>query len=273
MKLQVETYKELGECVKAFDKGTFNVLFIIGDPGQCKSTVVKKVLGGKSQLIEGGSVSAFKLYQDLYAHRDKPFIFDDCDQLYTDRTTIRLLKCLCQTEVKKVVGWHTHNKYLEDNDIPRQFETKSRVVIIANAWHSISQHVESLEDRGLMVLFRPSVEEVLKEGKRWFRDREIVKFVEEHARYINSLSLRALVVAKSMKDVGMNRWRDALTKSLGIDDLMCVKRLLDDPSFISDEARIKEFHDETGLSRTTWFQYKKRLTGPRRRYATIGSGA
>ena len=56
------------------------------------------------------------------------------DALYADRSGVRLLKCLCQTEEEKAVAWHSDARSLERQGIPREFVTKSRVVIIANDW-------------------------------------------------------------------------------------------------------------------------------------------
>lgn len=284
MKLEVKTYAALQKCVDAFKKGTFNVLFIIGDHGQSKTTIVKKTMGiregenhrrGTPVLVKGGSVSAFQLYKDLHEKRDEVFVFDDCDSLYTDGVAVRLLKALCETEVEKMVGWHTHNVHLESAGIPREFKTKSRVIIILNHWHTINKQVESLEDRGLMVFFKPPVEEVLKVGKKWFKDKEIIKFVENHRLYIQSLSLRAMVVAAEMKEAGLPQWRDALKKSLGIEELVIVDELIRNPKYIMDEERIKVFHEMTsrdgkpGLSRTTWFQLKKRLEELKKEYEKV----
>ena len=46
----------------------------------------------------------------------------------------RLLKCLCQTEEEKAIAWHSDVRNLERQGIPREFTTKSRVVIISNDW-------------------------------------------------------------------------------------------------------------------------------------------
>ena len=61
-------------------------------------------------------------------------VIDDVDALYADRSGVRLLKCLCQTEEEKAVAWHSDARSLERQGIPREFTTKSRVVIIANDW-------------------------------------------------------------------------------------------------------------------------------------------
>ena len=56
------------------------------------------------------------------------------DALYADRSGVRLLKCLCQTEEEKAVAWHSDAKSLERQGIPREFGTKSKVAIISNDW-------------------------------------------------------------------------------------------------------------------------------------------
>ena len=63
---------------------------------------------------------------------DQFVAIDDVDALYADRSGVRLLKCLCQTEEEKTVAWHSDAKSLERQGIPREFVTRSRVAIIAN---------------------------------------------------------------------------------------------------------------------------------------------
>jgi hypothetical protein len=38
------------------------------------------------------------MYAKLYRHKDEFVVIDDVDALYADRSGVRLLKCLCQTE-------------------------------------------------------------------------------------------------------------------------------------------------------------------------------
>ena len=85
------------------------------------------MLDGTACWIEGNA-SPFGMYSKLYRHRD------DVDALYSDRSGVRLLKCLCQTEEEKAVAWHSDARSLERQGIPREFTTKSRVVIISNDW-------------------------------------------------------------------------------------------------------------------------------------------
>ena len=116
-----------------------------------KSRSVRAVLDGKACWIEGNA-TPFGMYVKLYRHRDEFVVIDDVDALYADRSGVRLLKCLCQTEEEKAVAWHSDARSLERQRIPREFTTKSRVVIISNDWQTLNKNVAALcrsrPDRG-----------------------------------------------------------------------------------------------------------------------------
>jgi len=88
------------------------------------------------------------MYVKLYRHRDQFVVIDDVDALYADRSGVRLLKCLCQTEEEKAVAWHSDAKSLERRGIPREFATKSRVAIIANDCRSYAVAVSGRVSQG-----------------------------------------------------------------------------------------------------------------------------
>jgi hypothetical protein len=131
--VHVTTYERLEEYLRAFAGGHFHLLVLVGAGGLSKSRSVKAVLNGKACWIEGNA-TPFGMYVKLFRHRDEFVVIDDVDELYADRSGVRLLKCLCQTEEEKSVAWHSDAKSLERQGIPREFVTKSKVVIIANDW-------------------------------------------------------------------------------------------------------------------------------------------
>ena len=67
---------------------------------------------GEACWIEGNA-TPFGMYAKLYRHRDQFVVIDDVDALYADRSGVRLLKCLCQTEEEKAVAWHSDARSLE----------------------------------------------------------------------------------------------------------------------------------------------------------------
>ena len=51
------------------------------------------------------------------------------------------------------MAWHSDARSLERHGIPREFTTKSRVVIITNDWKTLDRNVAALQDRGHVLLF------------------------------------------------------------------------------------------------------------------------
>ena len=116
--LRLTTYERLGEYLRAFAEGHFHLMILVGAGGLAKSRSVRAVLGDKACWIEGNA-TPFGMYAKLYRHRDEFVVIDDVDALYADRSGVRLLKCLCQTEVEKAVAWHSDARSLERQRIPR----------------------------------------------------------------------------------------------------------------------------------------------------------
>ena len=102
----VATYAKLQEYLRAFAGGHLNLLILVGEAGIAKSRTVRAVLGDSACWIEGNA-TPFGMYEKLFRHRDQFVVIDDVDSLYADKSGVRLLKCLCQTENEKTVAWHT----------------------------------------------------------------------------------------------------------------------------------------------------------------------
>ena len=164
--LRLTTYERLEAYLKAFAEGHFHLLILIGGAGLGKSRSVRAALGGSGCWIEGNA-TPFGMYAKLYRHRDEFVVIDDVDGLYSDRSGVRLLKCLCQTEEAKAVAWHSDARSLERQGIPREFTTKSRVVIISNDWKTLNRNVAALQDCGHVLLFQPSADEVHQKAGTW----------------------------------------------------------------------------------------------------------
>ena len=146
--LRLTTYERLDEYLRAFAKGHFHLMILVGAGGLAKSRSVRAVLSdGEACWIEGNA-TPFGMYAKLYRHSDQFVVIDDVDALYADTIGVRLLKCLCQTEEEKAVAWHSDARSLERQRIPREFTTKSRVVIISNDWQTLNKNVAALQDRG-----------------------------------------------------------------------------------------------------------------------------
>jgi len=255
--LQLTTYQRLEEYLQAFGQGHFHLLILVGAGGLAKSRSVRAVLDGKACWIEGNA-TPFGMYAKLYRHRDEFVVIDDVDALYADRSGVRLLKCLCQTEEEKAVAWHSDARGLERHGIPREFTTTSRVVIISNDWRTLNKNVAALQDRGHVLLFQPSTAELHRKAAEWFEDAEIYDWFGENQHRIREPSMRHYVRAGELKAAGMD-WTAVLAAEGESDRERLARELLASAAYGSTTERVRAFVDQGGGCRATFFNYRRYL--------------
>jgi hypothetical protein len=245
--------------LRAFAQGHFHLLVLVGAGGLAKSRSVRAVLDGQACWIEGNA-TPFGMYVRLYRHRDQFVVIDDVDALYADRSGVRLLKCLCQTEEAKAVAWHSDAKSLERQGIPREFVTKSRVVIIANDWQTLNKNVAALQDRGHVLLFQPGAAEVHRKASTWFDDPEIYAWFDANLHRVRAPSLRHYVRAKELKAAQMD-WTEVLVSEAENPRARLVAELLKSAAYASTAARVQAFVEQGGGCRATFFNHRRKLGG------------
>ena len=255
--LHVTTYRRLEEYLAAFAGGHLNLLILVGAGGLAKSRSVRAVLDGKGCWIEGNA-TPFGMYVKLYRHRDEDVVIDDVDALYADRSGVRLLKCLCQTEEEKAMAWHSDARSLERHGIPREFTTKSRVVIISNDWKTLNKNVAALQDRGHVLQFQPGPAEVHAQAGTWFDDKEIHDWFGANLHRVREPSMRHYVRARELKAAGMD-WTDVLAVEDENPRARLAAELLASNAYGSTAARVKAFVDQGGGCRATFFNYRRYL--------------
>jgi len=251
------TYVELRRFAEAFANGHLGLMLVFGDGGLGKSRCIHQAVGNRACWIEG-TASPFGIYCTAYEHRGKNLVLDDVDGLYSDRNGLRLLKCLAQTEPIKRVSWQTDAPGLDRRCIPRSFTTTSNIAIIANRWRSLNKDVQALEDRGHILSFEPSPDEVHRSAADWYWDQEIFDFVGSHLYLTERPSLRTYIVAYERKVAGLD-WRSAvLTRCLSGPTLE-VAKLRSDKTFTTEESRAAAFVVAGHGCRATYFNHARRL--------------
>lgn len=251
------TYAALETYIHAFAAGHINLLILVGPPGLAKSRTVRELLLKSACWIEGNA-TAFGMYLQLYKFRDNFVVIDDVDSLYSDRNSVRLLKCICQTDEIKTVGWHSAARTLEKAGVPREFETKSRVAIICNDWRTLNRNVAALQDRGHILEFRPTAVEVHAKAISWFRDEEILSWFESNLCRIAEPSLRLYFRAAELKRANMD-WTHLAPLAPVNERKQLVLELRRDSSLSNEEKRVQEFSRRGGGCRATYFNYVRRL--------------
>jgi hypothetical protein len=258
--LRISTYAELDAYVRAFAAGHLQLLLLFGPPGVGKSRAVRQALDSQVGWISG-QATPLGIYLEAFAHRNLPLVLDDIDGLHADRSGIRLLKALCQTEPVKTLGWHTLTPILELHDVPQQFTTTSRLALIGNDWKTLNADVAALEDRGHVLFFGPTALEVHWQAAGWFWDQQIFDFVAKQLHLIGQHSLRTYGQAWELKRAGLD-WRRAVLSRCLSGTALLVARLLADPSFASEAARVQAFIAAGGGCRATYYHHARKLRPP-----------
>jgi hypothetical protein len=255
--IRVTTYAELEKIVHAFAAGHFQLLILLGSHGLGKSRMVRQGLPGLFCWLEGNT-SVFGLYCQLWRHRHQPVVLDDLDGLYASRDGVRLLKCLTQSEPVKRVSWYTDAATLQREQIPQAFSTTSQVAILTNQWKTLNRDVAALQDRGHVVIFQPSAMEVHLRTAAWFWDQEIFDFLAERLPWLSEPSMRHYVAGWELKQAGLD-WRSLLLSRCLSGRALLVAQLKADPRYASEAERVQAFLAQGGGSRSTYFNWSRKL--------------
>lgn len=175
---------------------------------------------------------------------------------------MRLLKCLCQTDAVKRVSWFSGAAGGQGR-APQQFETTSKVIIIANDWKTLSENVHAVQNCGHLIVFEPSAEEVHHKVAEWFWDVEIFDWIGEHLHLLPRLTMRHYIRASELKAAGMD-WFDVLVSEGFSPKTLLVARLRADGAYPDEASRVSAFKALGGGSRSSYFSHAKKLKGPGR---------
>jgi hypothetical protein len=188
-------------------------------------------------------------------------VIDDVDSLYADRSGVRLLKCLCQTEAEKQVAWHTDARSLEKHGIPRAFTTTSRVIILGNDWRTLNRNVAALQDRGHVLVFQPSAAEVHHQAGEWFDAAEIYAWFGKNLHRMQEPSFRHYVRARELKAAGMD-WTEVLAAGAENVRARLAAEILASGAYPTTADKVQAFVRQGGGCRATFFNYRRRLGAP-----------
>ena len=199
--LEINTYSKLKKVVREFKSGTFDFLIIIGSAGIGKTYNTKSIL--KKVCYINSHSTVLGLYQQAYENRDIPLWFDDVEGLFEKDKMIGLLKQLCETTEIKNIQHNTSWNMEESRDIPKSFETKSKVIMTSNSLTRLKNRgVQSLLDRAIMINFNPSKEEISTYIRRYLKSI-YNKSVLDNLNIQDSFSLRDYIKTVQLKKAGL----------------------------------------------------------------------
>jgi hypothetical protein len=277
MTVTITTYRELKEWLDAFLRSNgLRLMILVGEPGCSKSHTIRAMLDeSRHRYIKCARLTAFQLFKLFYMYRDLAIVLDDLPDALNHTDRARLLMNLSETEdLSRMMAWFGTEARLTFRqngsvvEIPHEFQTTSRVLIVCNDFDILTTKCQALLDRGTVVFFTPSSQEIHRFVAEWFSDKEIYDFVGEHLDRIVNHSIRYYVVAKELKAQGLD-WKKVLLASWAnesddVDPETVIDLLLDDPRYKTDKERIEAFTSMCGRHRRQFYNLKKKVMRRRR---------
>jgi len=181
-------------------------------------------------IVKGYS-TAPALYMTLYEYSEsrETLVFDDCDSVLGDETSLNILKAALDTSGKRMISWRSQSR--NSTDAPNQFEFKGSVIFITNinfekivekGTARLAPHLEAIMSRCLYLdLTIDTVREKLVRIEHVARDlrmlerefklegneiEEVLAWTHKHARRFRELSLRKVGQLASLRKSSNLDW-------------------------------------------------------------------
>lgn len=229
------------EMTRSSAEGNLKGLIISGPAGIGKSYGVERTLeeGGMLRKFQNkqenyeivkGYMRPLSLYKALYSNRGKDdvIVFDDCDIVLNDDTSLNLLKAAMDTGKKRILGWGSETSALAEEDVPRKFEFQGSIIFITNINFDeprskrLEPHLKAIKSRCMYLnLEITTTDDMLLRIKQTLRDGllrkhnldmaiqdEIFAFMAEHVDHLNELSLRTVLKMADIRKARGNNWEE-----------------------------------------------------------------
>lgn len=240
-----ERFDMLEMMTKAAVSGDIRAMIVSGPPGVGKSygvekeieasTLFDKLAGRKIRAeVVKGATSALGLYSTLYKYSDdnSVLVFDDCDSVLLDDTSLNLLKGALDSGKKRKISWLSDSHMLRREGVPDTFEFKGSVIFITNLKfdkmksQKLRDHLDALQSRCHYLdltldtmrdkLLR--IKQIARDGEMFadynFSDveqTEILEFMNVNKDRLREVSLRMAIKIADLRKSFPQKW-DAMAR-------------------------------------------------------------
>jgi hypothetical protein len=302
--LVIRDYARFRELGRQFAQGGIKALIVISGPGKGKSQIMRQALEAvrptsEDQLLNALKISVenilarlapgspqqpeppnlspglcikgdcrpIKFHIKAYQHRDAPILIDDADAFLAKLDNREKVKHLAETDRYKLMSHESFAPQLTKQGIPNEFYTTSLVCILRNAWDSNDHINQAIEDRGLVVYFDPTWDEVYRYIGEWFWDQEVYDYLLERMPLLREPSIRPLAKAYELKLARSTifDWRTMIDAHTADKSLLMVSDFIR-AQYNSEAERIaawikavKSIDPNAPASKATWHRYLDEL--------------
>lgn len=234
-------FEILDEMTVAATAGDIRAMIVSGPPGVGKSFGVERIvekaclfdqISGKRLRAEvvKGSTTALGLYCQLYKYSDANcmLVFDDCDSILLDDTSLNLLKGALDSGKKRKISWLAESHSLRREGVPNSFEFKGSVIFITNLKfdkmksQKLRDHLDALQSRcHYLDLTLDTMRDKVLRIKQIAQDGalfesydfepgvqdEIIEFMEYNKNKFREMSLRMAIKIADLRKSFPLKWR------------------------------------------------------------------
>lgn len=221
--------------------GKTKSLIVSGAPGLGKSFTVEQVVErhGTVGYCKGFArpTGIYKLLHE-YQYRGNVTVFDDCDSVFSDETSLNLLKAACDTLDKRRINWGSETNMLdaEGQKLPRNFEYEGAIIFITNldfdalvaSGNKLAPHLEALMSRSHYINmgmktkrdYMVRIKQVVRNGllSRNGLDKEaeenIMEFISNNVDKFRELSLRMVIKCGELYEAYPSKWQSIAKATL-----------------------------------------------------------
>ncbi len=263
----MEFLDEMARFVSMVADGQATTLILLGDGGLGKSFTVVKTLARKELVPDRDYVcinsyaTPLEFYNLVYKHNDKKVIVcDDCEGLLSNKRGQSILKSMTWApDGERITSYATTSGARK---APDRYVVKPRFILCLNeipkdpvframATRCIIYRVDLTYEQKVQLLREIGVTNNI--------DIEIVEFIISNlGRISNNLNIRTLIKAKQVYDYDREHWKDMVLELLKPDSVANLISQLN-CSQIPVEEQARAFMEKTGMARSSFFNYRKKL--------------
>jgi hypothetical protein len=235
-------FEILTEMTNAAISGDIRAMIVTGPPGvgksfgiekQCENASLFDVIANRRLRYEimKGATTAVGLYCTLYKMSDPNhvLVLDDCDSVFTDETSLNILKAALDSGKRRRIHWNADSNTLRQAGVPDQFDFKGSVIFITNynmdaqrpgkmkdqmmalqsRCHYMDLSINTMRDRCLRV------KQVFLDGELFKNhdldpkvEHEIIDFMIANKNSLREVSLRMAQKIADLVKVNGSTWKD-----------------------------------------------------------------
>ncbi len=198
---------------------TFTVMTALKEAGliDCASDDCDEENAGHYEVIKGFTTPK-SLYRLLYNNRERIVVFDDCDSVWDNPTSVSLLKAALDSYETRTLSWLSERFGSDDDELPQSFEFKGKIIFVSNL--TLGELDQAVLSRCLYVDVSMTPAEkinrirtlakVIRPDMKMEHKLEVIEVLAGFAEKIGDLNIRTFLKGCEVRHRGQENWADLL---------------------------------------------------------------